>query len=128
MAYERATTTTLKGGEGLDTFVDGKLKQFSTQIAVRNAEQEYTFSKAVVEQDLSLDDQLAFRQSQLKVVSDDPDERKRVRNEITSLKERVVQKKFSDDYTSKLLDFESGISSIDSVVDWLKNARSATNN
>jgi hypothetical protein len=124
MAYERATQTQVSGGEDLASFVTGISKMFSTQIASRNAEDETRFNQAVLEQNLSLDDQLSYRKEQLKRVSDDPQERKRVREEIATLKDRVEQKKFADDYLGKLIDYSAGASSIDSVISWLESQKS----
>lgn len=125
MAYERLSDSKIKG-EGLDAFVESSLKNFQRQLSIRNAADETNFATAVLEQNLSLDDQLNYRKEQLKRVSDDPDERKRIRSEISGLIDRIEAKKFSDDYTSKLIEFENGASSLDSVISWLTDRKSNT--
>ena len=125
MAFERLSDNKIKG-DGLDVFVDNRLKMFSRQVSIRNAEDELHFNTAVLEQNLSLEDQLNYRKEQLKRVADSPDERRRIRAEIASLNDRVEQKKYSDEYTSKLIDFESGVSSIDSMIGWLNDRLSNT--
>lgn len=118
MAYERLSDVKIKGSD-LDAFVDGSLKMYERQLAARNADDEMRFNKFIVDENLSLENQLLYRQSQLKRISDDPEERKRISTEILNLKERIEQKTFSDAYTDKLISYESGISSVDSVLDWL---------
>lgn len=124
MAYERSTDSKIKG-DSLDAFVSNMSKLFANQVASRNAEDELNFNKAVLENDLSLEDQLDYRKEQLKRVSDDPAERARIRAEISNLKNRVQQKKFSDEYLSKISDFNSGISSLDSVISWLETQKAS---
>lgn len=123
MAYERNTTEKIVKGDSLDAFVSNLSKSFATQMAVRNAEEEVKFNEAIVEQGLSLEDQLEFRKGQLSNVADDPAEKKRIRAEIATLKQLVTQKKFSDDYVQKLSDFQSGLSSVDSVINWLEGQK-----
>lgn len=125
MAYERLSDSKLRG-EGLDGFVEQTMKNFSRQMQIRNAEDELNFSRLVLENNLSLEDQLSYRQEQTKRVADDPEEKRRIRAEISSLKNRIEAKKFSDDYTSKLIEFESGMSSVDTLISWLKDRKSAT--
>ena len=125
MAYERISDTKLQG-EGLDAFIDIQLKNFSRQLAARNADDEFRFAKAVLEEDISLDQQLEYRQEQLKRVSDDPAERKRIKAEVSDIKNRIQAKTFSDDYTGKLIEFEQGIASVDSLVNWLRDRKSST--
>jgi len=126
MAYERQSTNSQIKGDSLDSFVAASMQQFKNQLAIRNAEDELKFTTAVVENDMSLTEQLSYRQDQLKRVSDDPDERRRVRAEIAGLKDRIQQKSFTDEFTQKLVDQAAGISSVDSVLSWLRDQRSAT--
>lgn len=125
MAYERLSDSKLSG-DGLDVYVDSIMKSFSRQLANRNASDEARFANAVLEENLTLEDQLNYRTEQLKRVSDDPEERKRVRKDMATLKDRIEAKKFSDDYTAKLIDFESGMSSIESIVGWLRTRKEST--
>ncbi len=127
MAYERASAKSkVARGDSLDAFVTNLSKTFSVQLTARNAEKELTFNKQVLENNLSLEDQLAYRKEQLKEVADDPAERARIRNEISSLTNRVEQKKFTDSYTDKIISYESGMTSIDSVIDWLTAQKANT--
>lgn len=128
MAYERDITKEKVKGDSLDAFVENLSSIFATQFKVRNAEDELEFHKQVLESGIPLESQLAYRQEQLKRVSDDPDERRRIKAEISTLKDKVEQKKFSDDYLSKLIDFESGISSVDSVISWLESQKNSSTN
>lgn len=123
MAYERAKTDKVQG-DSLDSFVTNLATQVAAQMKIRNADDEAEFNRAVLEDGLTLQDQLDYRKDQLSRISDDPAERKRVRAEISSLKQRVEQHNFSDDYLGKLSDFNSGISSIDTVIDFLTQQKS----
>lgn len=114
----RLSDNKLIGGD-FGAFVDAQMNLFSRQLAIRNSEEEGRFNEQVLSGNLSLSDQLAWRQAQLKRISNDPTERKRIRSEIASLKDRVQQKQYQDDYMQKLSDFNSGIGNIDSVVNWL---------
>ena len=120
MAYERISETKIRG-DGFDVFIENTMKLFERQISIRNAEDENNFNRLIVEQSLTLQDQLDYRKEQLKRVSDDPTERKKIRAEITALNERVVQQKFSEEYLGKVADVSSGITSIDSVINWLND-------
>lgn len=124
MAYERGSKISAKEAvviDGLDGFVKSQIDQLSTQMQTRNAEFEMDFNKAVLENNIPLDAQLEFRQNQLKEVSNDPSERARIRGEISSLKDRIEVKQFSDAYTAELIQFNSGLESIDHVVGFLKD-------
>jgi hypothetical protein len=123
MAYERTSDSKIEG-DSLDAFVSNLSKSFSNQVAVRNAEDESRFNTAVLESNISLDAQLQYRQDQLNRVSDDPAEKARVKSEISSLKDRIEQKKFSDAWTDKLIEFESGSTSVDSVITFLNSQKS----
>lgn len=125
MAYERAAASQVLA-EGLDGFVQSKLDALKTQMTLRNSADEERFNRAVLEQGISLDDQLAFRKDQLKDIQDDPAEAKRIRGEISTLTQRVAAKKFDDAYTNQLIANESGAESIDSVVSFLKDQKDKT--
>ena len=120
MAYERLSDAKVRG-DSLDSFVNGMTTLFSNQMALRNAEDENNFNKAIVDNSLSLEDQLAYRKAQLQRVRDDPAERKRIRAEITTLNARVQQQKYTEEYQSKLADNAAGISSIDTTISWLND-------
>lgn len=124
MAYERKTIEKVRG-DSLDSFISNVSKTFSDQVVARNAADELGFHQAVLENNLSLDDQLKYRQNQLKDVADDPSERIRVKSEISSLKDRIEQKTFTDAYLQKLTDQAAGRASIDAVISWLTDQKTA---
>lgn len=124
MAYERQSDSKVRG-DSLDAFVSNLSATYKNQLTIRNAEDETNFNQLVLENNLSLDDQLDYRKDQLKRVSDDPTERKRVRGEISGIKDRIEQKKFSDKYLEKLVSYESGLSSIDTVLAFLQEQKNA---
>ena len=124
MSFERLSQVKdLKGGEGLDVFLDGMMLMYDRQVIARNNSDELRFNTAVLEENLSLEDQLDYRTAQLDRVGDSPDEKKRVRLEMAGLKDRIEQKKFSDKYIDQLIQFESGVSSIDNVITWLETEK-----
>lgn len=125
MAYEKKTTNKVLG-DSIDSFISVLSDNLQKQISARNAEDESNYNNTVLNKNLSLDDQLSYREEQLKRITDDKDETKRIKGEITTLKERIVIKKFSDDYQEKLTGFASGISSIDSIISWLTDQKTLT--
>lgn len=124
MAYERTSSAKVRG-DSLDVFVDNISKAYKSQLAIRNAADELTFNKQVLEQNLSLDDQISYRTEQLARVSDDPTEKNRIKGEISALKDRKEQKDFADAYLGKLINFQAGITSIDTVLDFLTEQKSS---
>lgn len=122
MAFQRASNAKVYG-DSLDSYVSNLSQTLATQISVRNTADETAFNKAVLENNISLDDQLSYRKQQLKDVSDDPAERTRIKNEISALTNQIEQKKFSDAYLQKVSDFQSGLSSIDSVISFLTDQK-----
>lgn len=127
MAYERTSDAKVRG-DSLDVFISNLSKAIQTQVTARNADDELNFNKLVLEGNITLDSQLEYRKEQLKRVSDDPSEKRRIAGEVSSLKQRIEQKKFSDEYLGKLVDFESGMSSVDSVIGWLESQKADTTN
>lgn len=125
MAYSRGKTEKVKG-DGLDAVVDGVLKNFERQIVLRNADDEQKFFEAVINNNLSTEDQLNFRKEQLLRVGDSREEKARITGEIKTLKKLVEQEKFSAAYTEQLSSFESGTASIDSVINWLSDQMTQT--
>ena len=126
MAYEKKVQNKILG-DSIDSFISVLSDNLQKQITARNAEDEANYNNTVLAQSLSLDDQLSYRQEQLARVTDDKAETKRIKGEIASLKERIVQKKYSDDYQEKLTSFASGATSIDSIISWLTDQKAATN-
>jgi len=67
-----------------------------------------------------LDQQLKYRNDQLgRVVSGDKDEKRRIKNEISTVKDLIEQKKFSDAYLKQVMFLNSGMQSIDTTINWL---------
>ena len=128
MAYERLSDNKEKmiKGDSLDAFVQNLTTLYKRQLSIRNAEDELTFNEQVLAGNMSVEQQLEYRKEQVKRVADDPDERRRIRGEVASLKDRVEQTKFTDAYTSKLSDFQSGVASIDNVIQFLTDQKNAT--
>lgn len=126
MAYERTGTNTDTKtvlGDNLDAFIGSTMKLYQQQLEIRNANDEASFYKSVADNNLSLEDQLTYRKEQLKRVSDDPAEKRRITQEVTALKTRVTQQKFLDEFTDKVVAANSGVASIDTVIHWLEDQR-----
>jgi peptidoglycan hydrolase-like protein with peptidoglycan-binding domain len=124
MAYERTTNEKIKG-DSLEAFVSNLANSFSVQMKIRNAEDELKFNDSVVNKGLGVKDQLDYRKEQLKRIKDDPTERARIKGEISALEQRVEQQEFTDAYTDKLINYSSGMSSIDSVIDFLTSQKAS---
>jgi nucleoid-associated protein YgaU len=125
MAFNRTSDDKVIGSD-LDAFVENQIKGYSRQLAIRNADDETRFNQLVLEQNLPLSGQLAYRKAQLSRVKDDPDETRRVQKEISALTDKIEQKEYSDAYLDKLISFENGSAGIDSVVDFLKSRLAST--
>lgn len=131
MAYQRISDGSVKNpikADSLDGFVSNLAQLYKNQLAIRNANDELNFNEQVLGGNLSLTDQLQYRKDQLKRVTDagDPDEKRRIRGEIANLKDRIEQQAFTDAYTAKLTDFQSGAASIDNVISFLNAQKAAT--
>lgn len=94
---------------------------FERQQAVRNANDELEFNRLVLEEDLDIDSQIEYRSEQKKRASDDPTEKRRLTKEISSLKDRKQQKEFTDEFSGKVSDYQQGLSSIDSLINYLQD-------
>ena len=93
----------------------------------QNLEDEQRFNKAVLEDNLTLEQQLDYRKDQLARVDNlDKDEKLRIKGEISNLKDRIEQKKFSDKYLEELTRLNSGAQSIETTINWLKDTLSRT--
>jgi hypothetical protein len=126
MAYERLSDKKVLG-TNLDSFVQSSLALVTRARATQNAEEETKFFSAVLNGNLTLEDQLSWRQDQLKRVAQvDKDERVRIRKEISSIKDLIEQRNYTDDYTSKLTSVNSGMESVDSMMSWLKDMKMRT--
>ena len=127
MAFERLSDKEkLVKGDSLDAFVQNLTTLYKRQLSIRNAEDELTFNEQVLAGNMSVEQQLEYRKEQMKRVADDPDERRRLRGEVASLKDRVEQNNFTEAYTAKLSDFQAGVASIDNVIQFLTDQKNAT--
>lgn len=100
-------------------YINSQLTLLRNQQIRLNNEAESRYQTAVLEQGLSLDDQLSYRQEQLKGAKD-KDERTRIRGEIASLKNQITSKKVTDDFLDQLESQNNGMQSIDATINWLK--------
>lgn len=111
----------------LGEYISSQLTLLAQNRLRKNLEDEQNFNKAVMEDNLSLDQQLTYREDQLKKVeSSDRDEKLRIRKEISALKDRVEQQKFTDNYLSQLTDLNAGTQSIETTINWLNSTLSRT--
>lgn len=115
----------VSGGDSLDTLVSSTLKAYNAQVAAKSADMEARFTAAVAAGTMSLADQLAFRKTEL-LNTTDKTERDRINVEIGTLNEKIAAQDFSDKYTQQLIGFESGASSIDSVIGFLQSSLANT--
>lgn len=120
MAFE---TEKLSGQTTIATnlagYISSQLTLLRNQQIRLNNEAESRYQQAVLEQGLSLEDQLSYRQEQLKGAKD-KDERRRIRDEIASLKNQIASKKVTDDFLDQLESQNNGMQSIDATINWLK--------
>ncbi len=126
MAYEKLSAKK-QIATNLGTFIDSQITLLSQNRIKKNLEDEQRFNKAVLEDDLSLTQQLDYRKDQLKRVEDgDRTEKLRLRKEISSLTDRIQQQKFNDAYLAQLTNLNAGVQSIDSTINWLNDTLSRT--
>lgn len=125
MAFTRLSDVKEVGND-FTSFVEGQMALFNRQMGIRNADEESRFNNSVLTENLTLEEQLDWRKDQKVRVKGDKDETSRITAEIANLKDRIEQRKFSDEYLQKLTDFESGASSIDSIVSWLEEQKAST--
>jgi hypothetical protein len=126
MAYQKLSEKR-KIATNLGTFIDSQLLLITQNRVRKNLEDEQKFNKAVLEDNLTLDQQIDFRNNQLKNVSvGDKDERIRLKNEISSLKDRKEQENFTNAYIEELTKLNSGVQSIDSTLKWLRTTMNNT--
>lgn len=124
MAYEKLSEKKTIA-TNLGTFISSQLTLLSQNRVRKNLEDEQRFNKAVMEDNLSLEQQLDYRKEQLKKVeTGDKDERLRIKKEISSLTDRIEQQKFNDDYLEQLTKLNSGAQSISTTISWLNDTLS----
>lgn len=129
MAYERTKLGKDNQdvrADNLNSYVEMLSQSFRNQLQIRNAEEETEFNSLVLAGNMTLDQQLDYRKAQMKRVGDDPSERRRLRDEMSNLKDRIEQQKFTDGWAGKLADFQGGMISVDNVINFLNEQRTAT--
>lgn len=125
MAYERVTDTTKSDqntsllADSLDAAVNGAISTYQTQVTALDNEQEANFQALVAGGTMTLQQQLTYRQNQLKGTLDSTT-RATIRTQIATLNAQVSEKAFSDAYTTQLQNNASGVESIQNVVSWLQ--------
>lgn len=120
MAFERLRDRKVVA-TNLDAFISNQLFLVQQQRQQLNLEEESKFVRSVLEDNLTLDQQIDWRKEQLKKVpGSDRDERRRIRDEISSLKDQKEQKTFTDSYIQQLTDLNAGIQSVDTTISWLR--------
>jgi len=109
----------------LDGIVKARLKSFSNSRKRIRATKETEFQRRIIDEDLSFQEQLDYRQAQLgeerTKTYPDVDFIEEIETSITSLKKLVRARKFRDNYFSLLQDLASGRKSLEDHLEFLKN-------
>jgi len=93
----------------------------------RNMEDETRFQELVLENDLSLQDQLKYRQQQLKRVrAGNKEEKRKIREEIAFTKNLIQQEEYADAFRIQVDNLSSGMQSIDATLNWLTDRLAKT--
>lgn len=126
MAYEKLSQKK-QIATNLGEFINSQLLLIQQNRVRKNLEDEQRFNKAVLEDNLTLEQQMDYRKDQLKKVeAGDREEKLRLKNEISSLKDRIEQQNFTNKYLEQLTDLNAGVQSIESTISWLNNTLSRT--
>jgi len=122
MAVERIKEFTIDLGDlvktRLDSFVNSRQRIHATE--------EATFQRSVVDNDLSYQEQLDYRQAQLEKEQEEiyPDNEfiDEVKTSVTGLKKMVRYRKFRDTYFTLLTDLASGRKSLEDHLNYLQDS------
>lgn len=126
MAYERLSDKRIIA-TNLGSYIESQIDLITKTRLRRNLEDEAEFNRAVLEDNLTLEQQLDYRQDQNKrILPGDKDERRRIKGEIATLKNLIEQKKYNDEYLANVMDLNSGVQSIDRTINWLNDKLSVT--
>lgn len=127
MAYERLSDQKVIS-TNLNGFINSQLILLKNQRTQRNLDDESRFQSAVLEDNLSLEDQLKYRTEQLTRVkaTKDKTEINRVKEAISGIKDQIEAKAYTDAYTAEINSLNSGASSIDQTISWLNDRLSKT--
>jgi len=121
MAVERVKEFTINLGE----IIKARLENFASSRAKIRAREESDFQTRIVDEDLSLDEQLAYRQAQLEkekgAVYPDQDFIKEIESSIALTKRLVRQKKFRDKYFDLQEELASGKKGLEDMLVFLEN-------
>ena len=125
MAYERLRDKKILA-INLNSFISSQLTLVRTLMTRRNLEDESRFNAAVLEDNLTLDQQLEYRQDQLVRAGRDRDEKRRIRDEIAGLRDRIEYKKFEDDYIAEVMKLNEGMQSVGNTINWINKRMAKT--
>lgn len=126
MAYERTADSTKADAntkllaDSLDAAVSTALSTYQAQVQKSDAADEANFQQLVLQGNMSLADQLAYRTQQL-ARTPDADSRATIKQDISSLDDQISQKTFADAYTQKLQSNAAGLSSLSDTISWLQS-------
>lgn len=124
MAYEKLSNQ-LTLANNLDSYITSQLNLVTKQRARAQLEAESKFTRAVLEDNLTLEQQLEYRKDQLNQTTN-RDERRDLRDKIATLKNQIEQKAFTDSYVDELMRLNEGTQSVESTVSWLQNKLAKT--
>jgi len=126
MAYEKLSEKK-QIATNLGQFIQSQILLITQNRVRKNLEDEQRFNKAVLEDNLTLEQQLEYRKDQMKrVETGDKDERIRIKNAISTLKDRIEQQDFTNKYLEQLSDLNAGVQSIETTINWLNTTLSRT--
>lgn len=126
MAFERLSERKTIA-TNLESFIASQLLLIKNLETSRNLEDESQFTRSVLEDNLTLEDQLLYRKDQLKRVrKGNKEEKRRIREAISTLKDQIEQKKFSDSFIQQVDALNSGMQSIEKTLNWLNQRLTKT--
>ena len=121
MAYERLSDKK-SIAINLGTFITSQINLLVKLRTRQNLDDEARFTQAVLEDNLTLEQQLKYRNDQMKRVKEtrDDDEIRRVRNAISALKDTIEQDEFNNKYIDEIDKLNAGTQSIENTMNWLQ--------
>lgn len=126
MAFEKLSEKKILA-TNLTSFIAAELQLMDNQRTARNQAEETKFLTAVLSDNLTLEDQLAYREEQWGAVpKSDKTERARLKKEIASIKDRIEQRDYTRAYVDELSSLNEGATNIDSTIVWLNNRLAGT--
>jgi len=126
MAYEKLTDKKTIA-TNLGEYTNSLMSLLQKQRILQRLKEEQKFNQAVLEDNLTIDQQIDFRNNQLKTTEKgDKEEIIRLKGEISTLKDLKEQETFNNAYLEQLNDLNSGTQSIESTLKWLKGTLEKT--